>query len=518
MEKDLNRIKKMYGEDFAKKICRVYFSNFLEREDFSFADYISSVCAPNKFLYEDLVKYNLVNKFVTAVTGSLNNSTLTSEIVEGTPEELMKKAGYSLYKCNTDADIEKFKKYYAKGEELCTFTDSDRLQMYTIFWAVKDNVKQIKRENFTNPQRQDDYGTSVISIQFTKGLESVVSIKNRYNHTVKFCDSTFSNNLENITEGLTNSFKKYYGINLVNGGQKFEIPGYILDSNGVYYKSNFEINNIAYCVDNVVINNHESRQYDKSRYVVADCYIIDRQNKTIELLPNSNITDSFVYQFMDNAGKSNIKKIDVENSDDNSIIKIYLADDNSAEITINKYNQIIKFNNKNLVDVEDGFMCYNNALVELNLPSAKHVFDNFLQDNECLTKLNTPNVVSFGDNALCSNKGLKSAFFPNLTRVGARFLTSNVNLSNFYAPKLEEVDVEFMFNNTCIENLYLYNLKNISKGFLKDNKKITRFYAPIKKSCLQYLSVELNKAKNSTSLFSLIKQITRKQAGEEVGV
>ena len=32
-------------------------------------------------------------------------------------------AGYILYECKTDADIQKFKKYYKKDEELCTFGD-----------------------------------------------------------------------------------------------------------------------------------------------------------------------------------------------------------------------------------------------------------------------------------------------------------------------------------------------------------------------------------------------------------
>lgn len=41
--------------------------------------------------------------------------------VSKTPSELMNEAGYDLYECETEKDIQSFKKYYSKGEELCTF-------------------------------------------------------------------------------------------------------------------------------------------------------------------------------------------------------------------------------------------------------------------------------------------------------------------------------------------------------------------------------------------------------------
>lgn len=88
------------------------------------------------------------------------------------------------------------------------------------FFAVKKNADEIKRENFTNPQRQDEYGTSVISIQFSKGTINDLSIKNRYNHSVNNPDATFSNNLENIKPGLTNSFEQHYGLNICQQSKK----------------------------------------------------------------------------------------------------------------------------------------------------------------------------------------------------------------------------------------------------------------------------------------------------------
>ena len=60
--------------------------------------------------------------------------------------------------------------------------------------------------------RQDEYGTSVISIQFDRDDTHTLSIKNRYNHKVEKPDATFSNNLNNIVAGLTKSFADYKGM------------------------------------------------------------------------------------------------------------------------------------------------------------------------------------------------------------------------------------------------------------------------------------------------------------------
>ena len=74
-----------------------------------------------------------------------------------TPSELLREAGYILYECKSEEDMTKFKKYYAPGEELCSFW-LNRLESSFVFFAVKENVDDIKREDFKNPKRQDLYG------------------------------------------------------------------------------------------------------------------------------------------------------------------------------------------------------------------------------------------------------------------------------------------------------------------------------------------------------------------------
>ena len=87
-----------------------------------------------------------------------------------------------------------------------------------VWFAVKKNVDEIKSEDFKKPRREDDYGTSVISIQFSKSKINYLSIKNRYNHTITDVnpDSTYGNNLDNIIVGLTQAFVETYNLKLTN--------------------------------------------------------------------------------------------------------------------------------------------------------------------------------------------------------------------------------------------------------------------------------------------------------------
>ncbi len=501
MKKDLDRIKKLYGEEFAKKFCRPYFSHILEREDFSFADFLVSKISPSKFFYEDLLRSGKIEKFKNALFGMLNSEKLHVADIEETPEELMKQAGYTLYKCNTNDDILKFKKYYAKGEEICTFNDDKRLSTHIVFWGVKDNADEIRRENFKNPRRQDEYGTSVISIQFTRGLESTLSIKNRYNHTVEHCDATFSNDLENIQAGLTDSFNKYYGIQLVNGGQAFDLPGYVVDNNGIYHKYNYEIENIYYCADNTIIKNGKSKHYDPTRYIIADYYIIDRKDKIIELFQGSGITDSFINQF------GVIQKIDVTINNDNKTIMIYTDDEEPIELTINKYGQIIKFVNNNVEKLSDGFMQYSKSIQELTLDNVKEIGNQCLMDNTTLRKFNARKLIKIGHMALSSNISLKELSLNATVEIGNQFLISNEILENFECCKLKKVGSEFMSGNKQLLELSFPRIEKIGQGFMDSNDCATKFYAPLLDidKYGMFLNIHLKELKKN-NLFAKIMQ------------
>ena len=138
MDNELKKIKKQYGEDMMH-LCKRLFPTLLEHENVLF-NILNTNIAPTKFLYNDLVNNDLVDEFSRFVFSFVKNEDQKKEELTNsslTPTQLLKKAGYKLYHCNTRRSVQRFKKYYAKGEELCTFTDSSRINRCHIFFAIK---------------------------------------------------------------------------------------------------------------------------------------------------------------------------------------------------------------------------------------------------------------------------------------------------------------------------------------------------------------------------------------------
>ena len=220
---DLKYLKKHYGEKFAH-LCRELFPTLLETEGL-LKKLITDRFAFSRELYKDIIANSFQDDFKNYIFSFVDVEKQNKEIITLSPEVLLDKAGYKLYpECKTEEEIQSFRKYYAKGEELCTF-NGGRLNSCRVWFAVKKNIEEIKRENFTNPRRQDEYGTSVISIQFTRRQPMTISIKNRYSHSVNNPDATYGNNLDNIILGLTEAFVKEYQLSLINDKkQSLELP------------------------------------------------------------------------------------------------------------------------------------------------------------------------------------------------------------------------------------------------------------------------------------------------------
>ncbi len=421
---DLKYLKKHYGEKFAH-LCRSLFPTILEEKGL-LSSIITEKFAPTHSIYEDIVCENLEEAFKDFIYSFVDVKNV--HISNKTPKELLDEAGYILYpECRTEWKIKSFKKYYAKNEELCTF-NGGRLKSCRVWFAVKKNVKEIKRENFPNPTRQDEYGTSVISIQFTRSNPSTLSIKNRYNHRVNNPDATFSNNLDNIIPGLTEAFTRTYNINLVNtSNQLFNSNDYVLAKDGKYHRKNFVLYPIVFCENNTIIGIDGLVQtFDKSRYIFVDNYLIDKQSKKIKVCGGTPIdSDSFVKSI----GK--IRKIEEKSTKYGKLIIITPEGENAEkiEIGINSHNQIILYKNPNVTEIENDFLPYNKTITSIEIQNVTKLGDAFLPKNNFLTSINLPNVTIIGDYFLYDNKSLKSIKLPNINTIGKGFMIYNKHIN-----------------------------------------------------------------------------------------
>ena len=156
MDKDLKKIKKLYGEKMMH-LCRELFPTLLEQEGL-LSKLMMDNFAYTKFLYEDIIDSSNIEGFKNYIYSLINVEKKEEKKVDKTPKELLEEAGYILYECKTEEEIQSFKRYFRKDEELCTF-NGGRLNRCHVFFAVKKNVDEIKREDFNKPKREVEYGT-----------------------------------------------------------------------------------------------------------------------------------------------------------------------------------------------------------------------------------------------------------------------------------------------------------------------------------------------------------------------
>ncbi len=454
MNKDLKIIKKKYGENMAK-LCRSLFPTILQEEGL-LSSLLLENFEVNRSLYDDLVSNDLVSKFKNYIyiASGLGMDTCYPDTSK-TPKELLDEAGYILYECKSEEEIQYFTKYYKENEQLCTF-NGGRLEDCHVFFAVKKDVDSIKREDFPNPQRQDLYGTSVISIQFTKDEYCTLSIKNRYNHTVNEPDATFSNDLDNIIPGLTTAFNNTYGLKENISFEDFEIPDYKKIDNKFYKCNTFGIHNVYYGPNNTIIDNNSviKDKYPPEQYILMDYFLVDLKTGKISLCDDS-IQDSFVDSMKD------VNSVKIEKKNGNRILHFTTNNNGKIDIELNKSNSIIGIVNNEIEEIDNNFLseCRNIQQIEMN--NVKKVKNNFLYTCESLKEIHMDKVEEFGDRCLCYNESTEELIFPQLKKVGQNFSYMNHKIKRFVAPQLEKNGQYFLtnaFNHRCLQELTISSL------------------------------------------------------------
>lgn len=232
---------------------------------------------------------------IKSLCSEISNSGTIGAVRQTTQKEItdaFNSAGYNTVIFDDEEKIAKCEKYYAKSETICTYRDlKGRMSGYHILVAIKKDIDTIKRSK--TPDREDEYGTSILNIQIAKN-GSHMSIKNRYNHTVSQPDNTLNNNLDALHIGLQRMVLGYYGFACLNSNKSSYND--IVNIDNTYLKCSIEKNNIYYgsfVLDGV----HGVRYTDTSRYCIcvkndyySSPFILDfKEKKAINLNAHENI-------------------------------------------------------------------------------------------------------------------------------------------------------------------------------------------------------------------------------------
>ena len=494
------------------KMCRDNLSTILEKEGVLTEILTQTFATNSRTLFDDLMfsqgvgeKYEeRIKKYVGSIEDFVGNiySIYEAKYLKNdeqevytskNPYELMAEVGYDLYECKSEEEIQSFKRYYEKDEALCTFLGG-RLEECVVFFAVKKDIDDIKREDFPNPKRQDKYGTSVISIQFTKKGHSRLSIKNRYNHKVINPDATFENDLDQIIPGLNNSFARllnergidFFG--LKSNEKELDLETlleavYILADDGRYYKYNYEINGIYYCPGNIVIDKGNIIKLEPEKAELLSTLILDKQRKSLHLYDKKILGDAKFE--IDEIERIEIKRNKEEPGARTIKIKEKKYGDNII-IDIDRENCIINYEYENLekfkencnMRIEEIYYCPGNIIIDNDIivrldPQKQELIDYFILDKE-------KNTISLYDENSNNNEcfaeligKIKKIKFESRYKNGKEIRKITILQHEEREPVVIEIDEE---NN--IVGYKNSNITSIIGNFLRHNKKLRRLDVP----------------------------------------
>ena len=444
-----DKIKEQNGEKFAKAI-RGYDSGIFDVPN------IVNIVKYAGYEAEPIMQYLI----------SMKNIEIDEHGVYETPFQLLDKAGYDAFYADTLEKQNSIRPYFAKGEELCTFKDARRFENYYIIHALKKDVDKIKRDDFLYPEREDEYGRSVISIQISK-KGGFIKITNRYNHAVANPDNTFNSNPDMIIPGLSESICRFFKVDF--SCRKPRLPeGYVM-YNGQVLKYHTERNN-TYFGENFFLKDGIVCGLDKRTDIMLDAFVFNNQNKVLS--NPAGLNDAFVSAFMQEIEG---KKVRID-SDKETGHKLVCAD--GAQILDVYEGKIIGLHFPAATEIGDGFLMGNETVRYVSLPNVEKIGDDFMYFNDSLASVNMPNVVEIGDNFIHNNRHLCILKLPAVEYIGYDFLSCNRDLEDLQLPAVKEVRGGFLEQNEALRILNCPYLEEIGDFSLIRNKSVISAYMP----------------------------------------
>ena len=334
--------------------------------------------------------------------------------------------------------------YYRSDEAICTLKDDNRHLSQYMINAVKRNVDEIKRENFLNPRRDDEYGTSVISIQVPKGGGNI-SIKNRYNHTLDRVsgenpDNTFNSNPDNISEGMLSAMERELPVVLytsrawpphshVTFGEDSRLFYYDYEVYGVYFSQNHYLKNgqVGNLKDCYELNcGYLTKEGD---LLCTDLY--DGSREIVDVLKNETKGEKLRWETKE------------------GLTHIYAGDRLVAKLKGTEF-------------------------VGLYLNKTMHLPRNFMEDAPLLEEVIAPSVVHMDGSVFKNAPNLKKVELPNCLYAGANSL-SMAKEADVNAPFVFDAEANNQLKARQVPSMTLYSLLvNYPKEF--ENKKLKMQY------------------------------------------
>ncbi len=353
------------------------------------------------------------------------------------------------------------------GELLCTVYQNldsglKRFDDYYIIHAVKKEVlgddklpeDQWHIKPSTNPQREDEYGRSVISIQIDKN-GGFISIKNRYNHTVVDPDNTFFSNPDNIIPGLSNSLKAHFNVEFAFTNTPLPLNFRMVNDRVVRY--NFECDNI-YFGSNYYFSGSDITKLNNDYEIMMDFFVLDARTGVVRY-PGLN---QFGHE-KETLGLLNSlfehKKIKIQTNKNQKIIFA-----NGIQVMTVENGQIVELNLQNTTELGDNVLSGNKALRKLIAPKLKRTGKDFLTCNESLTELDLPELVSMGPYSLQNIRSLKSIKLPQAKEIGYLWIPAQHSLQELYVPELPDEKLENISDTDDIKLKFMVAENRIYKS------------------------------------------------------
>jgi hypothetical protein len=311
---------------------------------------------------------------------------------------------------------------------------------------LKKNADDINRDDFNGREdRQDAYGTSVISIQILK-KGGFISIKNRYNHTVPAPDNTFNSNPDNIIDGLSDALRHYFKVDFDQ--PKNPLPEGFVSINGQLFKYNEEINNIYYG-DQAYVRQGRIVEIDRAAGdALFGTFLFRNKTKTLDRIDFAQ-KESFVFTF--NKCYGGKRSLAVQDG--------HLMLDGQILIEA-EHSRIVGLSLPGLDRLSDMALKSTPFLRYLHAPDLASLGTHNFQYADQLADISLPKLETLGDFSLQEVSALTSFHAPSLIKMGKYCLTEAHSLRSLELPKLAELTANSL---QCVNALVTVNLPSLVK-------------------------------------------------------